>query len=193
MSVQIYQFIYRYLPFLTPGFYIRLSGYYNRIPVKWKFIELSVAALSLIFFGYLYLKKKIRRNEATAYWLLISYAALVLISTVFSREKMTERVISYVPFISYWEWIRYGNMDLFWEDLYNIIMFIPFGFLLHGKCGIKKSWLASILFSIVIETLQLIFCKGTCELDDIINNGIGFFVGYGIAFLLKKIWNKIMS
>lgn len=132
-------------------------------------------------------------NEAVSYWILVSYAAMVLISTVFSREVMSERSISYVPFSSYYDWIQNSNMDLLWENLYNIIMFIPFGLLLYEKWNIKILCSISLLFSISIEVLQLIYCKGTCEFDDIINNTIGCGIGLGLAFFLKSIYGRIKS
>lgn len=97
-----------------------------------------------------------------------------------------------MPFISYLEWIQNGNRDLFWENIYNLIMFIPFGFLIIWKMQYENIVVGECFFFVLIEVLQLIFCKGICELDDIINNEIGFVIGYSFAFLLKKILSGII-
>lgn len=193
LSEQIYRFIYNYFPFFTAEFYFRLVGYYDRIPYEWKIKELLLVGVSFIVFSYIFFKKKICWNEFIRYWILISYTFLVLISTVFSREKLMKRYVVYLPFSSYLEWIQNGNMDVFWEDLYNIIMFIPVGILVCGKCNMKTSCLIGMLFSILIEGLQFVLYKGTCELDDIINNVIGVIVGYVGRCLLEKTGNAIID
>ncbi len=191
LPIQIYRFIYNYFPFFTTEFYSRLVGYYNRIPYEWKFKELMIIVASFTILSYMFFKKKIRWSEFIRYWILISYAFLVLVSTVFSREKLIARCVIYAPFASYLEWIQNGNMDRFWENLYNIIMFIPFGFFVYGKCNMRISCLIGMIFSMLIEILQFATYKGTCELDDVINNIFGVSIGCGIACLLEKIWNVI--
>lgn len=62
----------------------------------------------------------------------------------------------------------------------NIILFIPIGILLPRK----KRWLIfPFLFSALIETIQLIFLRGTFELDDIFNNTLGAVIGWRMARL----------
>lgn len=50
-----------------------------------------------------------------------------------------------------------------------------------GKsASIKNPLLVGFLVSCLIEILQLLFCKGYCETNDIIHNTIGCILGYGV-------------
>lgn len=48
----------------------------------------------------------------------------------------------------------------------------------------SKPWggilLSGVLFSLFVELTQYIFCLGLCELDDVICNGLGAVIGYGL-------------
>lgn len=77
------------------------------------------------------------------------------------------------------------------EDLLlNIILFVPFGFLLPFLWPKLNSWkttLIGLLFSVCIEITQYIFQLGCCDIDDIINNTFGTFLGYILYRLCTKI------
>ena len=73
----------------------------------------------------------------------------------------------------------------------NIIMFVPFGFLLplvlRKIDNIPKSAAAGFCASLVLETIQLITGRGFFEVADILNNTIGFVLGYILLMLIRKI------
>lgn len=89
--------------------------------------------------------------------------------------------------------MKYFSLGLFEEGLsmamlLNIVLFIPFGFfspITFKK--LQKKWYYTILtglsFSIVIEFLQ-IFTGRFVQLDDVLMNTLGTFLGYGMWFLL---------
>ena len=66
----------------------------------------------------------------------------------------------------------------------NIVVFIPFGFLLPAMWpkGEKHHPIAAVLvtitFSTVVELLQYLTRSGIADVDDVILNSIGGFVGY---------------
>ena len=68
------------------------------------------------------------------------------------------------------------------EDLFlNIILFIPFGFLLPyiaPKLKFKTIFLMGFACSCTIEIIQLIAKWGCCDIDDVINNTLGTCIGY---------------
>lgn len=80
------------------------------------------------------------------------------------------------------------------EDLcLNIILFIPFGFLLPylwPKLNFYKTVLLSLIFSILIEGFQYIGHLGCCDIDDVINDTLGTCIGYGCFVIYKKIAKK---
>uniref|UniRef100_A0A7C5V506 VanZ family protein n=1 Tax=Caldicellulosiruptor owensensis TaxID=55205 RepID=A0A7C5V506_9FIRM len=79
---------------------------------------------------------------------------------------------------------------------YNIILFLPFGFLLpiiRKDCPLKKVTYYCFSFSLCIEVLQLISMivtnnSGRCfDIDDIIANTIGGIVGFYFCIISKRL------
>lgn len=66
----------------------------------------------------------------------------------------------------------------------NVVVFVPIGILL--EIGFAKwPWLKAIgtgcSLSMLIEAMQLGFKRGVCEVDDVMHNTLGRFVGYMVA------------
>jgi len=88
------------------------------------------------------------------------------------------------------------NFSLFEESLsmatlLNIVLFIPFGFFLpiifkQLKNNRPYGILIGLVFSIIIEFLQT-FTGRFVQLDDILMNTFGTFIGYRVCFLLAKL------
>ena len=103
----------------------------------------------------------------------------------------------YHLFYSYKEaWNHFSARE--WRNIIlNIMMFVPFGFLLPLVSkkfqAFWKTYLAGFLFTFLIEMTQLLFHLGICELDDFMNNTVGAMIGYGFyrlcVFIVKK-WKK---
>lgn len=77
---------------------------------------------------------------------------------------------------------------------YNVILFLPFGFLVPLSLSTKK-WnnirivKVSLIFIIIIELFEVL--SGRCfDIDDIIINCIGSIIGYNIYNFLSKIIKK---
>ena len=122
--------------------------------------------------------------------LLLEYIALIYCSTVIFRKVNDVRKYEYIPFWSY------DNMELLAENIMNIIVFIPLGFL-FGIAVKKKKWWQVLLIggciSSSIEFLQLLLKKGVSEFDDIMHNTLGCMIGYGIYALIKFCYDKFSS
>lgn len=105
---------------------------------------------------------------------------------------------NFTPFKTIRMYIRYYNMtgiNSFANLFGNILVFIPFGYLLpmvHKSCKNGLILLANaFLFVVGIEFFQLFSAFGAFDVDDIILNCLGSMAGYGIfvlrsAFLKKK-------
>ena len=90
--------------------------------------------------------------------------------------------------------IRIGKM--YAETLRNILLFIPFGFLLPQTSSLRSWWkvfLCGIGFSITIEIMQLITRLGCFDVDDVITNLVGTLIGYGMYRLLLALTSHILS
>ena len=76
----------------------------------------------------------------------------------------------------------------------NVVAFMPFGFILPEVWDQLNRWytitLMGFLFSLCIELIQLIGRVGSFDVDDLLLNTIGAFVGYVAFVLAKGVWNR---
>lgn len=123
--------------------------------------------------------------------LLIIYLASLSYGLFFAERfgrTMEHGSYNIVPFHEISRYLRYAD-QLGWEIvavnlLGNIILFLPFGFLVPSLLprNDKKHPLAitglGLLFSAAVEVLQYLTAVGTADVDDVILNTIGGFLGY---------------
>ncbi|MED3033937.1 VanZ family protein [Bacillus thuringiensis] len=90
------------------------------------------------------------------------------------------------------------NIDIvLMNTLGNVIIFIPFGFLLpllfKQINNVKMASKIFIKFILLIESLQLLTFTGVFDIDDIILNMLGALIGYGSFVGMKYIWDRVKS
>ena len=109
------------------------------------------------------------------------YIAAVLWITLFSRIGQQIREFLW-PFYSYGEIIN-GNLQFLYENIANVILFVPLGIMLEcvGIKKFKKAMMIAVVASLLIETSQAVFSLGTFECDDLLHNTIGVLVGFRLA------------
>ena len=131
------------------------------------------------------------------YAVFIVYIVVVVGATMlrYSMHSFSGEMGEIYPlFYSYKEaWNHFSERE--WRNIIlNIMMFVPFGFLLplvSKKLQVFwKTYLAGFLFTFLIEMTQLLFNLGICELDDFMNNTIGAMIGYGFYRLFVFVVNK---
>ena len=95
-----------------------------------------------------------------------------------------------VPFID----VSYGRGDFIRQIVLNVIMTIPFGFLLpliKSKTSLIKIMLYTFLLSLGIEILQpLVSDFRSSDITDLITNVFGGVLGYILYFLLSLLQNQ---
>ena len=114
--------------------------------------------------------------------MLVEYIILIFCATVFFRPVWYEQRFNFIPFWSYMAIIN-GKVDLLYENVMNIAVFLPVGLFLGMAFKSIKLWtvmLVSIVLSSFIEVLQFFSWKGFAELDDVIHNTFGCIIGYGL-------------
>ena len=82
------------------------------------------------------------------------------------------------------------DLELREEVLLNILLYIPFGSLIHYAFPKLKWWtivVSGFLMSGLTETIQLFFKLGLCEVDDLISNTLGTIIGVGLYCGYKRI------
>ncbi|WP_329602867.1 VanZ family protein [Terrilactibacillus tamarindi] len=94
------------------------------------------------------------------------------------------------PFLIFKQDLTYSSLVV--NDLGNILLFVPFGFLLTMRfphLKLSKVVLFGCLLSITIECIQLFMANRCTDIDDIILNTFGALVGYlvcvGVRYIIK--------
>lgn len=163
-----------------------------------EYMVLGIAAI--IFLGILFLigykviyqkmlkgKRTIKKRKMLLYSITICYAVIVL-GAVFLNRGGIYGVANLHLFSSYKEAYHKMEMTLFRNNILNILLFMPLGFLLPVYTDkLKKIYKVvpiGFLISLVIETIQYITKMGIFEIDDIFNNTVGVLLGYCILMLL---------
>ncbi len=97
--------------------------------------------------------------------------------------------LNLVPFSWLFETWEMGFRAMMTQVISNMIMFVPFGFLLPVVFKFFGSLLKTtgfaFCFSFLIEVFQY-FIGRSCDIDDLILNTLGAIIGYGIFLLFSK-------
>jgi len=143
-------------------------------------------------------------------WAVIIAAALLIIISAFLPGRWNVLLLTlYIEIIFYFTLLfrDAGNSDrsihLFWyykhfltdsearsDILKNIWLFIPLGAILHRLCQHKWIMLVPVVLSMFIEVTQYVTGTGLCEVDDVISNGLGGVIGYGVGVLMTLLLFK---
>ena len=161
---------------------------YRDIPVaiyEGLLLVLCLGAVAIIvFYG---LK---RRLKWIAWLLLVEYIFLIFCSTVIYRKGYEGAGYELSPFWSYTA-IQEGRIELFAENIMNVVVFIPAGLLLCIAFKQMTWWKALLIgcgISVTIEALQFFFMRGFSEVDDVMHNTLGCAIGFLIVAIIKGIW-----
>ncbi|MFP3919980.1 VanZ family protein [Lysinibacillus telephonicus] len=129
------------------------------------------------------------------YWFILLFYVFLLVDTVFiSRESL--RSVNLIPFNSIKEFIMvdngFGQVRIVDMNIWgNIFMFVPAGIyiILHKKHrSIMKNLFIILLSSLAIEATQFIFALGALDIDDIILNVMGGFIGLAFYKMFEKLF-----
>mgnify|MGYP001027468016 CR=1 FL=1 len=133
--------------------------------------------------------KKIKHNH-TLLMIVLGVYILILFAFLFLKARSFQSV-SLIPFRTITDYLSYGGFLSFINVLGNIVLFIPLGIYLmffnHNK-RICLNTLWVVLISMAVEILQYVFKVGATDIDDIILNGLGGFLGIMIYKILRKIF-----
>jgi Glycopeptide antibiotics resistance protein len=126
-----------------------------------------------------------KREIITGYFIYV-YCFAVISITFVSREPGSREGLDLMLFSTFSHKLE--------ENIYpieNIILFMPFGFLLPILSVKLHNMLYCLIlggiFSTTIEISQYITKRGYCQIDDVMTNIIGTLVGYGIYYWIIKL------
>ena len=134
----------------------------------------------------------------TAMYIYLSFVLYVTLMPIVTSLPFVfnhpYRPMNLVPFIDVLE----GRGDFVRQVGLNIVMLMPFGFLLpltqKGNTRLPKVLWYTFMLSLAIEILQpLINGSRSSDITDIITNVLGGLIGYSIYFATKPITMKILN
>lgn len=162
--------------------FVYLSFNYDEI-----ILYISVVIFTLAGIGYVIYRciKERKHMNRLALLLFLIYCAIVTVVTVLMRRGTQTKAVNMIPFSHVMKAVKTGEVKLAEGDILNVILFIPFGFLIPqiNRQVLRKAVYAFIFgfaASAMIETIQLLTHLGQCDINDIIANALGAMIGYWI-------------
>lgn len=128
--------------------------------------------------------------------LFLIYLLTVLGMTLFTRSNTMGRADLHL-FTSYINaWNRF-SADAWRMPLYNILMFVPLGLLLPLLHPVFRRMPVTLLagagLTTVIECTQYATQTGIFELDDLLNNFLGAWIGWGMIMAILILANPLLK
>ena len=112
---------------------------------------------------------------------MMTYILFLIFLSVLSRDSGTSNTIKSELFWGF----NNPPEHIFRDNILNIAIFIPIGVLagiIIPKHRVLKALLVGLLVSLVIECSQLIWKRGTFDVDDLFNNAVGALIGGAIVW-----------
>ena len=170
-----------------------ISNLFNKILNNvWPMLVVFIVAITLLRYFYLQNhKEKICFHKEVKYLVSIIYIWL-LFEILTMAELNSAGGMNLVPFS---EILRYkvGSKMFNYNVLGNVIIFIPFGYIVSQYVNPKKIWpviITTLLTSGIVEFVQLKIGR-SFDIDDIILNFIGGVLGYLLYVIIKAIKKKL--
>ena len=152
----------------------------------------------IVFSVLMYKKGRFDKCQLAACIVLSVWGALVLLLTVLGRRmnrSYIENNCNLELFSCYKRSFFEGDRVLLKSTLQNIVMFVPFGFVLSAILNTKHRFIVTLIISFVlslfIETCQLLLKSGIFELDDLFNNTLGALIGIAVYLIIGKICRTV--
>ena len=130
----------------------------------------------------------VRRNGKWAWPLAVVWLAGLVYAAFLIRTPYAAQRALFDPFHALKLFLKADNVTLLKRLRYlegaglNILLFVPFGYLLPTLWKRADRWWKVVLFGFVmslgIELVQLVTHLGMFDLDDLMNNSLGAFLGW---------------
>ena len=174
-----------------------LPHYFPEVFVQRIIISILLLAALCVMFVLLFKRKRINVIQLVASLVFSAYVVFVLYYTVLGRYSQEEYTFQIYIYKSYKYLIEDFGTHSLRQVILNIVMLIPFGFLMPIVIKAKRKYLITLLsafaFILFIESMQLIMQCGTFEVDDVFNNFIGAVIGMLIYALVHSVYIRARS
>lgn len=162
-------------------------------PMDMVFLEMALMFTAWTVFITL-LKGKVKRYTA----LFFAAAAVIgiLLTTVLRRQNNSAYEVNFIPLYTFVA--AKVQPELYRTMAMNVFLFMPLGmsmpFSLGGK--VKRKVIITVLFalalSVAVELVQLALSRGMCDIDDVICNTLGAFLG-SVSFIISSRISKFID
>lgn len=149
----------------------------------WVYRLSSGGLLFLLLLGtlILFLLHKQERLRQLFPVLLLIWTTAVLWVTLFNRSYGTQGDFQWLPLHSYREMFLTGNREILRSNMMNVALFYPGGLLLAAvlpkERRISITMAILLVYSISIELIQQALYLGRGEIDDVLHNTLGAWLG----------------
>ena len=122
---------------------------------------------------------------------VVLYVVFALKLLLFSRPPGSERSLNLVPFASISHYLFSDSSDVrrfaFGNIAGNVLLFIPLGAYLSvlTKSTMARTMLVVASASVTVEILQGVLALGASDIDDVVLNCLGGFIGIQLLLLLR--------
>ena len=158
--------------------------------------------IALAFYLVISIILKVNKKKIVLTSIFICYLTVVVMITIFPipLEKIeyfgNKTWYNYIPFNSIKEVLANGlTKTAFLQIVGNILLSVPFGAYVIAVMKNKRWWKLLIFalgFTVLIESTQLVidlYLKNmyrNVDIDDVILNALGAYIGYGIYKIIPK-------
>ena len=153
----------------------------------WILVLLAAAVIGLVL---------VRRNRKWAWPLALVWLAALVYAAFLSRRPYAAPRALFDPFHALKLFFKADGLTFLKRLGYlegaglNILLFVPFGYLLPLLWKRADRWwkvvLCGFVLSLGIELIQLVTHLGMFDLDDLMNNSLGAFLGWGCFCLALR-------
>ena len=152
-------------------------------------IFLAAAVLSAAVYGLLRNFRELNKGMLVLF--LVYLLGLAYITLMSRSSRTADKTIRMVPFASLSQ-LRTSTTDMLNHMLLNVAMFVPLGLLfpLIYPAKLGKFLYAvgmGLMCTVIIESVQMMFQLGQCDVDDMIANTIGAIAGYLVFLLYQRV------
>ncbi|MDM5326559.1 VanZ family protein [Neobacillus sp. CF12] len=148
--------------------------------------------MSVLFFICLIRRETIQISYSNLRFLLLFYSFGLFILLFFRHSDQSYQSLNLIPLstIAFYLSGKVNGLIVFYNLAANIGLFIPYGIFLMVKNRSRfQLFYLPFLFISMIEILQYVSHRGSMDIDDLILNVLGFYIGY----LLHPLFNKVIK
>ncbi|MFF2448258.1 VanZ family protein [Neobacillus sp. NPDC058068] len=169
--------------------WLRLLSYLHPVVLLVVWMCLTILVLFVVYS----VRRETLQISKTILKSVIGIYSLGLFVLLFFRPANQEySQINFIPFKTIIGFLT-GNVNFlvaFYNLAANIFLFAPFGvatLMLYKKPSKRQLWFVPVVAILLIETTQHLTRRGTADIDDLILNLLGVWMGYFLYPFIQKV------